>query len=281
MTDETPRLSYSIAKVLLSCPAKAYLEHRKLGNQRKEPTPAMDRGTVIERMITGAEDGVAVIHANNFQPKAAQEARDAAKSDGRIPMLAREYEDLLVAAEKLTPQVFGALGGFAGWQFQQRHEWESSGCACSGSIDAVRVDADSYAIADFKSAADASPDACQRAKEKYGYDIQHAAYIDAIETAHPQLAGRGSFLFIFFELSPPYCVTPVQLDGLSSDLGRRKWARAKQVWTECLSRDEWPGYLPPGEVFTATAKPWELEKFTNEPPRDEEGNLTHEDITFC
>lgn len=275
---EAPRLSYSIAKTLLTCPAKAWLEHRLLGGKKKEPTKSMDTGKVLEALITGAEPGVAVIHKDSFRTKEAKEARDAAYADGLTPMLAREYDGLLEAAEQLTPKILRTMGDFSDWQFQQRHEWTAQGCECSGVLDAVDLAGAAYHIVDFKSTADASPDGCERAISRFGYQIQQAAYIDAVETAHPRLAGRGNFTFIFFETVPPYCVLPVQLDGVGKDLGRRKWARAKRVWSACLEADEWPGYAPAGHIHIAETKPWDLSNFTDEPDRDEGGNLTHNDL---
>lgn len=279
-TQETPRLSYSVAKRLLDCPIKAYMHHRLLGGVDSEPTTATDKGTVIESLITGEPDNVAVISAASFRTKDAQAARDDARANGLTPMLAKDYEALVQAADQLRPKIAGTMGGFDGWQFQHRVEWQSGGVECSGYIDALRVEQDAYTVVDFKSTVDAHPLSIQRTVTRYGYDIQCAAYVDAIETLHPQLAGRGAFMFIFFELSPPYCVTPVYLDGALRDLGRRKWRKAQRDWKACLEHDVWPEYVPPGEVYICEGKPWDLEAYAEEPERDEEGKMTHADIPF-
>ena len=49
-----------------------------------------------------------------------------------------------------------------------------------------------------------------------------------------------------FETEPPYCVTPFVPSGEMLEFGRRKWARAVQLWGHCLARgtdaQHWPGY---------------------------------------
>jgi len=97
-------------------------------------------------------------------------------------------------------------------------------------------------IQDLKSCASAHPNAIARSIIAHGYDIQETAYRRAIETLHPEHAGRSEFWFIFFELEPPYSVTPVTLGGSMREIGESRWHRSRETWRRCLEKNEWPGY---------------------------------------
>jgi hypothetical protein len=50
------------------------------------------------------------------------------------------------------------------------------------------------------------------------------------------------FVFVVQEKTPPYLVTPVQLDDEDIDLGHMLNARALEVFAECSEVGQWPGY---------------------------------------
>jgi hypothetical protein len=79
---ETPRLSPSVASILLRrSPLHAWHYHRLLGGVRREPTASMENGTLLHHLVLvgGDSDKLAIIDAENFRTKAAQELRDAAQ----------------------------------------------------------------------------------------------------------------------------------------------------------------------------------------------------------
>ena len=95
---------------------------------------------------------------------------------------------------------------------------------------------------DVKTITSADPGTCSRHAYNFGYDIQCAAYTEAITAIKPEWAGRLEFIFLFCELEPPYAVVPRRPDNAMLELGRRRWQRAKEVWKDCLARGAWPGY---------------------------------------
>ena len=100
-------------------------------------------------------------------------------------------------------------------------------------------------IYDFKTCEDASPEACIRAVQSYGYDVQAAHYLGAWSGATGE---ERTFLFLFQEKAPPFEVCAVVLldnDGHSEDwmrTARDKAAAARVLWAECLRSGHWPGY---------------------------------------
>lgn len=268
---ETPRLHQSTAKTLIRCPKRAWLEHPMLGGQRHESTAAMLDGCLFERLITGyGIDEIEVIDADSFRTKAAQEQRDAALAARRMPVLASKFEGLSRSAGIIAEKLVERIPEWADAQDQVYLEWESNGVLCAGTLDRLLLADDTYTIIDLKSTADAYPDACARTVTKYGYDIQEAAYREAIETLHPRLAGRGQFVFAFYETQEPYCVTPCVTTGQMQRLGRARWDRAKALWRECMASGVWPEYVSQGEYALLDCRPWDLTEAEIDGEDDEE-----------
>ena len=263
-TTEIPRLSPSIAKVLLLCPAKAYLQHRLLGGQQSESTDAQVAGSILERVITlhGLND-IEVIDAPDYKTKDARALRDDAIAAGRFPIIASKYEWYQTTGGILREKIAARLPLFDDALDQVRFEWESNGVLCSGVMDKFHKDGRAT-IYDLKSCTSANKSDIERSIVKYGYDVQQAAYVDAVNTIHPSMVGRVDMRFIFYEVKPPYCVTVARLDGSLKMLGESKWCKAKSIWRECLESGVWPEYLfDPDDLYTdgtlnVSAKPWDL-----------------------
>jgi hypothetical protein len=254
---DVPSLSSSIAHVIDSeSPMHARARHPKFGGFSRPPTKSMDNGSLSHALLLGAGKGIKVIDAENFKKKVAQEERDAARDEGLIPVLKAEYEEALVTAEILRAR-FAQKGISLDGKSEVTALWSeraSSGAEvqCRGMIDHLTLPR----VYDIKSTRSAKPDVCRRHVESYGYAIQRAAYVSAVERIHPELAGRVDFIFVFYETEPPYDVTPVRLSGAFRELGERGWRRAVDRWEECLRKDEWPGYT--SGTIELEPSPWAL-----------------------
>ena len=269
MEHETPRLSPSLAGLVLTCPAKAYARHRLLGGEQSKSTVAMDKGKLFERLITGhGINDLAVLPFDDWRTKAAKEARDDAIAHGLIPVKQCEMEEVVDAAQTIRGKIEGLIGlGFDDLDHQCRFEWEADGCACSGVLDCLTVANDHAIIYDLKKTASANPAMLESSVVKYGYHIQHAAYIEVVEFVYPHLKGRIKAAYIFYEIESPHCVTVAQFDGPLRHLGASKWNAAKKAWLRCLERDEWPEYstddLGSGYAILR-AKPWDIAQISEE-----------------
>lgn len=252
-----PSLSSSIANVLeLASPLHAWSQHPKLGGIPRPPTKALDNGSLIHELLLGAGKGVKVIDAADFRTNAAKAERDAARAAGQLPVLAGDYEVASRTAGILRER-FADVGIVLAGESEAVALWTetaSNGAQvqCRGMMDHLTLPT-TY---DLKSARSAHPIACRRHVENYGYALQRAAYVSAIERIKPDLAGRVDFVFVFFELEPPHAVTPARLTGAFCELGERGWRRAVDRWEECLRTNRWPGYA--AGVIDLEPSPWAL-----------------------
>lgn len=251
---EVPRLSQSTANILLNqSPAHAYAHHKLLGNVAKKSTKALDLGTLIDALLLGpGKKKFRVLDFDNFTTKAAKAAKADAIAADEIPVLREKYEEAeevcIILRDKMYEKGISLSGGY------RHHEvaWANpaTGVLCRGELDYLDIPD----ILDIKTAASAKPDAFARSVQSYGYDVQAAAYIEAVESVRPDLIGRVTMRFVVCETEPPYAVTPITLDGQFRAMGSAKWFAACTRWKECLASNSWPDY---GSA-TVSPKPWQL-----------------------
>lgn len=249
--DKDPReaLSPSIAKELVNkSPAHArhMIDHGKLA------TSQMDVGSVLHAMLLGVGKPIWTVQQSSWRTKKAQEERDQAHASGRVPMLERDVERLTEAAVVLGAKLADRgvdLGGDA----EIKIEWDTGdGVLCRGVPDCVTGER----IYDLKVGEFVAPVDAGRKIYTMGYDIQGAAYTEAICELDPDLDGRTSFALVFVEPSAPYAVTIVELDGVFEELGRARWQRAKRLWSVCQESGEWTDYSD--HVVRAEPPRWAL-----------------------
>lgn len=252
--NDIPRLHQSIAHILVN---KSPAHAKRAIDYRTEPSPAMERGLIIDRLLFGCGREIAVIEADAYRTNAAKAARKEALDAGKIPVLRdslQEYEETVSAIRS----ALSAQGVEFTGESQVYLKWTApSGIECGGTLDHLQRGPSFATIYDLKTTACAHPSAITRSIVDHGYDIQHAAYVEAVETVYPQYAGRVSMEFLFVETEPPYAVQIASLAGSMAELGRRKWERAQRLWRECHRRGHWPGYSG-GNVVSIEAKPWQL-----------------------
>lgn len=117
-------------------------------------------------------------------------------------------------------------------------------------------------IVDVKTTDDASAEGFARSISNYRYHVQHAYYMDGINSV--QVGGARAFLFLAVEKSA--CVVNGQakgvavysLDADSVAMGRAEYRRDLAVYAECERTDVWPGY---GDRIQNIALPaWAMNK---------------------
>ena len=269
MEQEIMRLSPSIARVLLArSPLHAWTQHRLGGNIKKEASEDMNEGRLIEAILYGLPmTDFVIIDADSFRTNKAKEERDLALAAGKIPVLASKLTEADAAAEPMRQALIAKGIDMDAGQSQARLEWQSlnpqapglgAGVACSGVLDKLIVDEKfgRVIIRDLKTTGDASPRAIQRKMVDMGYDIQHAAYTEAVQSIYPWAAGRVEFQFIYVERDEPHAVTIAELAGSMVEMGQRRWRRAVETWGRCVATNRWPDYsaIP----VRIEALPWQL-----------------------
>lgn len=253
---ETPRLHQSTATVLINkSPLHAW--YKQFGGAVEEYDENRNLGSLCHALLLGGEDIVEVA-AKDWRTNAAKEERDAAIAAGKIPVLSHKLAEAEALADKV--RVFLAkktiiLGG----ESEMSVKWETpGGVACEGRLDHFQLY--SGMIYDFKFCASAAKRVCENKFIEFGYDIQHAAYVQAIETLYPELAGKVSMEFIFVETEPPHAIRIMPVAGTMRTSGQWRWARACEIWSECLesfgTETPWPAYEDDGEAAECPA--WAL-----------------------
>lgn len=249
-------LSASIATTLhRQSPLHAWSAHPKLGGRPRKPSKWMDHGTLAHAILLDQEKRIVPVDAEDWRTKAAKEARDEAHAAGNVPVLVGDLETARTAAlairerlDKLGIALDGHSEVTALWTEESAH----GEVQCRGRLDHLK----GARILDLKTCRSAHPDACRKHVEAYGYAIQRAAYVSAIEHIIPDFAGRVDFVFLFAEVEPPYAVTPVRLNGEFRTLGQIAWTAAVNTWGRCLARNDWPGYAD--SILELEPPPWAM-----------------------
>jgi len=118
---------------------------------------------------------------------------------------------------------------------------ELDGCWIRAMIDNAPPDPKAP-LYDFKTCESADPNACMRAVMNYGYDVQAAHYLEVWEAATGE---KRRFRFIFQEKSAPFAASVIELHPDVLTMARKRTARAREIWRNCVRSNHWPGY-PPG-----------------------------------
>lgn len=241
---EQPSLSASIANLLCNrSPAHAQAAHPRLNpNMRREESDKFDIGTVAHAILLQGIDVVQVIDAPDWRTKDAREQRDAARADGRVPLLAGVLDDVqaMVAAARTQLEQHGAQPpAFMDGLPEQTLVWEEpGGVTCRARLDWLRNDL--ATIDDLKTTSrSASPEHYSRALFNVGGDVQAAFYIRGVQ----ELTGETpEFRWVVVETQPPYALSVVAPGPDILTIGRKKVEYALDTWRRCLSTGVWPAY---------------------------------------
>lgn len=243
-----PELSSTGARLLLESPAK--FDYRR---GKEFHSAAFDLGSAVHAKVLGVGWGIEELDFPDWRTKAAQQARDAAREVGLIPMLTKELEGVHAMTEAvLANPTAKALLELPG----------SREASVFGDVDGVptrcRFDAltDDTAQGRFgidlkTSAKPVDPDTFTRSVIDYGYDTQQEFYKDTYRASE---GGELNFVFIAVEKEAPYLTTVLQLDTIYQSMGKAKAQRAREVYAECMASGIWPGY--PTDVQLVAPPVW-------------------------
>ena len=237
----SPGLSSTGARMLLSNAAK-------FDYYRTHPThrDVFDLGSAVHTLVLGTGWPIDVLHFDNWQTKAAREAKAESRANGRVPMLGKDFDVVHAMA-------FSVLN-----DRRARHFFESDGMVeasmfaedpATGVLMRARPDVMTPTrMVDLKTANDASNDGFRRSAAEYGYQVQEWFYrrVRQIITG----AEDRDFVFVVVEKSPPYLVNVIELDAEFAQIGRSQVDRALRLYAECVERygdGPWPGYGNPDE----------------------------------
>lgn len=262
---QEPSLSSSIAKLIfLSSPRHAAAAHPRLNPLAVEhEEEKFDVGTAAHALILEGMSNIAVIEAHDWRTKAAKEARDQARAEGKTPLLASKWADVQAMAGAIRGQLDlhtdGGAEMFTNGKPEQTLVWqEDDGAWCRARLDWLRTKFEpipatvSHHIDDLKTCSNANPEVCSRTLFSLGYDIQAAFYLRGLK----RLTGKDAmFRFAFIDKEAPYALSVVGLGPDAMVLAEKKVLFALERWRACLDAKDWPGY--PRQTCWASLPTWE------------------------
>jgi hypothetical protein len=209
-------------------------------------------------ILEGDESKIKVIDADDWRTKVAKEARDMARIEGRIPMLARQHGEVMAMAEAAKAAIKGSeLDGI----FDDGKP-EQSVFACDGPTWLRgRMDwltNDRKIILDYKTVGrSAAPESFLRSSVfQFGYDIQAAMYLRLLALLGCEEDTK--FVWLVQETEAPYACSLIGASPSMIESGLRKLDYVSRQWAECMATGEWPGYGK--RISWLEAPAWELGK---------------------
>lgn len=224
-------------------------------------TREMDLGTIIHGLILGKGQQVDICEFDDWRTKAAQQQREFSRSQGRIPVIRRVYNEAFDIAERAEQALSKRFGSWPIGKSEQTIIWQRDTAVgriwCRALIDhlfepiLLDIKTTGKSISDEELAKKLAGD---------GADLQAAWYTEGLETVMPQLAGRVQFIFAVLEVEPPYAIRFVTLSESWLTRARMRIARAAITFAACLRQDNWPGWPATASLSAPT---WLESRWTN------------------
>ncbi len=254
----TASLSSGNAGRLLSQSAlHAWFHHPKLNPEYKEEhDDKFDLGACAHALLLEGESSIAVIEAADWRKQAAKDERDAARTNGKIPVLAHKMAECRTMAEIAR----NALANCEDVKIKLDEGvaervlvWQETDIWCRARPDWMKND--HTLMLDYKSTAgSAEPAAWSRTQMvPMGYDLQAAHYVRGVQQT---TKARPLFVFLVQENYAPYACSFVSCDSAMLEIAERKRDFAVQLWRSCMTHGSWTGY--PQRIAYAEPTAWQL-----------------------
>lgn len=200
---------------------------------------AFDFGKAAHALILGDEDweGNYVIRPDewtNWQSGDAREWRDMMRQAGMTIVTPEDLEHIKYMADALN--AYSLIAPLFDGQAEQSLIWkDKTGVWLKSRIDMLPVTDDQ---ADLKSTIDASMRAVFRDIKKHEYAMQ----IGLSDVGSEVVLGKPflSSILVFIQKTPPYRVTPVEIELGAIYLAKMKLRKAINIFADCLESGDWP-----------------------------------------
>lgn len=245
-----PSLSAGMINDLLVAPAKCFANSRRL-NPDYEAPEGQDKfsiGTVSHLMFLEPElfeTKVEVCDYADWRSGKAQAQRDAAREEGKTPILAKQMKQVLAARKAFFANPFTArafTGGKAEQSLFWRHPVYGFWCRCRPDYMAD----DGRHLNDYKATASANPDRFGKHAYDMGYHRRAAWYLEGAAI----LLGKrpDHYWFCNQETKPPFLTSVVELDIEALEAGKVENDKAARIFAGCLQSGDWYGYRHPHDL---------------------------------
>lgn len=237
-----PSLSSSVAQILLrGSPLTAWYHHQRLNpDYREEQDGKFDIGRCAHSVLLEQDDSrIVTVDADDWRTKAARQAREQARAEGKTPLLARHHGDVMnmveVAREFLKNCEITEYWNEADSELTAI--WQEGSVYLRARFD--RLAKNHRCIMDYKSTTDASPEGFSRQITRMGYHLQEAFYRRAIRAFGDR---DPAFVFLAQSVEPPYECTLHGCDPALRQVADAEIDRAVQLWRVCFTTNTWPSY---------------------------------------
>lgn len=241
----TPSLTQSLAKVIIErSPRHAWTACPRLNDDwMPNDETKFDLGNVAHQLVLGRGKDFEVLNFADWRTSASKEARQNAHEEGKIAVLAHQFEQ----ASDLAQAAFRQLAkhedsnAFTNGDAEVMICWEENGIWFRSLIDWLHEDL--RTVDDFKSTAmSVAPHVLGIRAEAGGWDVQAAFIERGLDILDPAGAGRRLYRFIAQETDKPHALNVVHMDERWLTMGRKKVQHAVDRWSYCIKSGIWPGY---------------------------------------
>lgn len=252
-----PSLSSGLAHTLITrSPLHGWTEHCRLNPAYCAVERGIfDLGTAAHEALLQGLDRCAVIQADDWRTNAAKEAREAARSAGKIPMLTKHYAPLetMVETAKAFLMRTELAGLFEAGEPEATIIWNEGPIWLRARPDYLSHDR--TVMLHYKTCSgSAQPEAFIRGPlVSMGYDMAAAFYDRGLAEVS---GGMPKSVFLAQETSPPYSCSLIALAPAMADIASSKVARAIDLWARCMKSGNWPAY--PTRIAYAEPTAWML-----------------------
>jgi len=210
--------------------------HYQWDKAHPKSSTAFDIGTAAHSLILEQdESGVVVIDVETKRGKAWTEPADAATAAGKIALTAKEWVQVKAMRDSVMAHPV-ARELFTGHKAEESVFWKEDSLTLKCRPDAWKPGL----LVDLKTTRDANPNTFGKTAHEYGYHQSAAHYIDGVKAATGE---ELPFHFVLVEKTEPYLVSVVaELDIEAVNIGRQLNDRAKRIFRECVTTNNWPGY---------------------------------------
>ena len=248
-------LSSGVAHTILSA---SPLHARFAQQNERTASSEMDIGTFAHAMLLeGGTSALVVVEADDWRTKAAKEQRDAARAEGKLPILAHKLSavEAMVKAAQHYINTSDITGLWKDGKPEQTLIWTETHDAgevpCKARFDWL---GERYALHYKTTQASVNPRAFSRLVANSGYDFALMFYLRGLNTVLPD--NEAQHFILAQEQVAPYACKLFDLTSARADVAERQVERAIGVWARCQASGNWPAY--DGSVHSIDLTAWEL-----------------------
>ena len=222
---------------------------------KKEPTAAMQWGSLIDCLTTTPElleTEVAVSSFDSYRTKEARQWRDEQLAAKRIIATCEDIEAAKAAAKMLTETCKASADIFAKSKSQVIIAGRVLDVKCKGLVD-LAPEGEDY-LADLKTVSNFSAEGFSKAVANFGYHVQAGMYLNLWNAMFPN-DQRERFKFVWQESEAPFETCVTELSPPDIEAGWLYASTLIQRLIDATASDTWPMAFE-GRNITTTRPTW-------------------------